>query len=193
MLQVRLRWNKTDNHCKKKTIIIHIGVRNTEQFFLVQTEDFYWDYSFVGNRMALTVPSFHSSHQNRLLCQTTVCSESRLGDKELNITDTEPLHMLLEPPVLLSLIQTSSFQQAAEWSWFSSSVFGYAGTLRWKNYRRDIWWAELQSCSLLSTDVDDAGLLSCLLLTWLLSQMSSAESSKIEEAWCACMICLYIY
>lgn len=68
---------------------------------------------FVRASVALTVPSFDSSHQNRLLCQATVCSESRLGDKELNITITEPLHMLLQTPALLSLIQPGSFQRAA--------------------------------------------------------------------------------
>lgn len=66
---------------------------------------------FVRASVALTVPSFDSSHQNRPLRQATVCSESRLGDKELNITITEPLHMLLQTPAPLSLIQPGSFQR----------------------------------------------------------------------------------
>lgn len=81
-------------------------------------------------RMASTVPSFYSSHQNRLLCQSTTCSKRRLGDKGLNITITDPQHMLLQTLALLSPIQLSSFQQAAELSSFSSSVFDFAETAK---------------------------------------------------------------
>lgn len=102
-----------------------------KSFFLLELNINYIFKAEVGDVMALTAPSFHGSRQTVLLCQLTLRSQSRLGDKELNITDTEPLHMLVEPPVLLSPIHTSSFQEAADWSWFSSSVFDHLGSLRW--------------------------------------------------------------
>lgn len=72
---------------------------------------------FVWGGMASTVPSFLSfSPEKGLLRQLTTCSERRLGDKELNITSIDPQHMLLQTLGLLSVIQLSSLQQAAELS-----------------------------------------------------------------------------